>query len=88
MGRNTVSSMQSGVYYGYLGQLEYLVRQLKAELGTDFRVVATGGLSDIFRGNTDVIDFFEPDLTLKGLRYIFQINRSFSSGVGLRLPRS
>ena len=75
MGTDTVSSMQSGVFYGGLGRLEYFVRQLKKDLGMDFTVVATGGLSGIFAGNTDVIDVFDPDLTLKGLRYIYKLNQ-------------
>lgn len=75
MGTNTVNSMKSGVYFGYLGQIEYFVRQLKAETGMEFKVVATGGWSDIFRGNTKAIDIFEPDLTLKGLNYISTMNR-------------
>jgi type III pantothenate kinase len=75
MGTNTVNSMQAGVYYGYLGQLEYLVRQLKKEQATDFKVIATGGLSAVFKEDTDVIDIYEPELTLKGLNYIYRLNR-------------
>ena len=74
MGTDTVGSIQSGVYYGYVGQIEYLVRRLREEAGTNFKVVATGGLSGIFRESTNVIDIFDPDLTLKGLNYIFHIN--------------
>jgi len=75
MGTNTVNSIKSGVYYGYLGQLEYIVRHLKDKLATDFKVVATGGLSCIFKGNTTMIDLFDADLTLRGLYYIDMINR-------------
>jgi type III pantothenate kinase len=75
MGTNTVSSMQSGIYYGYLGQVEYFIRRLKGELATDFKVVATGGLSNIFKGNTNAIDTFDPDLTLKGLYRLYKMNR-------------
>ncbi len=75
MGTDTVSSMQSGIFYGYLGQLEYFVRHLKKEQGLNLKVVATGGLSSIFAGNTDVIDIYDPDLTLKGLKYIYKINQ-------------
>jgi type III pantothenate kinase len=74
LGTNTVSSMKSGIYYGCLGQVEYFVRRLKEETCADFTVVATGGWSDIFRGNTEAIDIFEPDLTLKGLNYIGMLN--------------
>ena len=75
MGTNTVSSMKSGVFYGYLGQLEYFVRHLKQEQGTDFKVVATGGYSELFKGHTDVIDVYDPDLTLRGLNFIYKIKQ-------------
>lgn len=75
MGTNTVSSMKAGVFYGYLGQIEYIVGHLKEEKGMDFNVVATGGLSVLFKRNTNVIDIFDPDLTLKGLNYIYMMNR-------------
>ena len=75
MGTDTVSSMQSSIFYGYLGQLEYFVRHLKEEQTLNFKVVATGGLSSIFAGNADVIDIYDPDLTLKGLRTIYELNQ-------------
>ena len=75
MGTDTISSMQSGIFYGYLGQLEYFVHHLKKEQGLNLKVVATGGLSGIFAGNTDVIDSYDPDMTLKGLKYIYKINQ-------------
>ena len=75
MGTNTIDSMKSGAYYGYLGQLEYFVRQLKDERKTDFKVIATGGLSGIFMGNTHAIDIFDSTLTLKGLNFISRLNR-------------
>ncbi|NLV86634.1 MAG: type III pantothenate kinase [Clostridiales bacterium] len=74
MGTNTVSSMKAGIFYSCLGQLEYFVRHLKKELGIDFKVIATGGLSDLFVGNTNVMDIFDSNLTLKGLNYISMIN--------------
>ncbi len=69
-----MSSMRSGIYFGYLGQTEYLVRKLKGEAGFDMKTVATGGLSGIFRGNTDCIDVFDSDLTLNGINYIYSRN--------------
>ncbi len=74
MGTNTVSSMQSGVFYGYLGEVEFLVRGLRAELGLDFTTIATGGLSNLFRDCTRVIDLFDEHLTLSGLYYLYQLN--------------
>ena len=76
MGTNTVSSMQSGVYFGYLGQVEYLVDNLKKELGCNLKTIATGGLSNLFKGFTDVIDIYDADLTLNGLKYLYEINHS------------
>lgn len=79
MGTNTVDSMKSGVFFGYLGQVEYLVHHLKKELQIDFKVIATGGLSEIFKGKTNAIDIFDRDLTLKGLNYISHMNHFVSS---------
>jgi type III pantothenate kinase len=67
IGGSTVESMQSGAYYGYLGQVEGMVRRLRAELGPNTRVVATGGLADLICGDTDAIDHVDPFLTLDGL---------------------
>ena len=75
MGSNTVSSMKSGVFYGYIGQLEYFVRHLQEEQSMDFKVVATGGYSELFKGHTDAIDVFDPDLTLRGLNVIYRISQ-------------
>lgn len=80
MGTNTISSMRSGIYYGYLGQAEYMIRRLKEELELNCKVIATGGLSGMFHGATDLIDIFDPDLTLKGLNYIARMNRQPSCG--------
>lgn len=79
MGTNTVDSMKSGIFFGYLGQVEYLVHHLKKELQIDFKVIATGGLSEIFKGETNAIDIFDRDLTLKGLNYISHMNHFVSS---------
>ncbi len=62
LGTNTVNCMQSGVFYGYLGQVEYLAGRLKKELNLNFRVIATGGLSNLFRGCTDAVDVFDAHL--------------------------
>jgi type III pantothenate kinase len=75
LGTDTESSMRSGVYYGYLGQVNYLIGELKRELGTEMKTVATGGLSHLFEGGTAAIDFFDDNLTLNGLHYLYQINR-------------
>ena len=70
--RETISSMQAGLFYGTLGQTEYIIRRIKEESGIkDVRVVATGGLGKIISESTDEIDIYDADLTLKGLQFIY-----------------
>lgn len=76
LGKNTVSSMQVGLVYGYIGQAEYIIRQMKEELCRDMTVIATGGLSFVFKDSTNAIDIYDTDLTLKGLKYLYTINSS------------
>ena len=72
IGGSTVESMQSGAYYGFVGQVEGMVRRLRAELGPNTRVVATGGLAELICGDTDVIDHVDPFLTLDGLYLLWE----------------
>ena len=74
IGTGTVSAMQSGVYWGYVGLLEGLVARIKAEVGRPLTCVATGGLAALFKDATEVIDIVDPDLTLHGLCRIHQLN--------------
>jgi type III pantothenate kinase len=74
IGRNTVGAMQSGLFWGYVGLIEGLVARIRAEFGEPMRVVATGGLSPLFAGATNVIEAIDPDLTLWGLRLIHERN--------------
>jgi type III pantothenate kinase len=74
IGKSTVSAMQSGLFWGYVGLIEGLVHRIKAEFGETMRVVATGGLAPLFEGATSVIEAVDPDLTLWGLRLIHQRN--------------
>ncbi len=76
VGRNTIASMQSGIYYGFIGQVEGIVRRFKAESKTVPTVVATGGLAPLFANETDCIDIVDPNLTLKGLRLIYERNQT------------
>lgn len=75
IGRTTVSSMQSGMFYGYVGQVEGIVRRMKEELPEGVTVVATGGLANLISSATDCIDYVEPMLTLEGLRLLYERNK-------------
>ncbi|MBQ2054020.1 MAG: type III pantothenate kinase [Eubacterium sp.] len=72
LGKDTVSSMQAGIYYGYIGQTEYIINGIKKESGlSDIKVVATGGLGKMISDATNAIDIYDPELTLHGLRIIY-----------------
>ena len=73
--RNTVESMQAGVFYGFVGQVDGLVARMQKELGSRAKVVATGGLAVIIAPEAKSIDVVEPMLTLEGLRIIYERNR-------------
>lgn len=77
IGRNTIHAMQSGIFWGYVGLVEGLVKRLKDALLEEksVRVIATGGLAVLFNDHTDVIDAIEPELTLNGLRVIYELNQ-------------
>jgi type III pantothenate kinase len=72
VGRDTVSSMQSGIIFGYAGLVESLVNRIALEVGEDARVVATGGLADLIARETGVITEVDRHLTLKGMRILHQ----------------
>ena len=72
---NTVSSMQAGLFYGQVGQTEYIINQVRKESGFDnMRVVATGGLGRIIADYTDAIEIYDSKLTLEGLRILYEKN--------------
>jgi type III pantothenate kinase len=74
IGRNTVAALRSGWVYGYVGLVEGLVRRIKARLGDDSLVIATGGLADYVLAETSIADVHDPVLTLKGLRLYYERN--------------
>lgn len=75
IGRNTVHALQSGLLNGYAAMAEGMVSRFKAEIGTDAKVVATGGLAETVAPLTSVFDAVAPWLTLDGLRLIWEMNR-------------
>ncbi|MGE0257968.1 MAG: type III pantothenate kinase [Alphaproteobacteria bacterium] len=84
IGTDTVSCMQSGIYWGYVGLIEGLVGRIRNEVGpvpgsgsgAGMEVIATGGLAPLFAGATPAIDRVDPDLTLWGLRLVYGYNKS------------
>ena len=74
IGKNTVAAMQSGLIFGYIGLVEGMVARFKNELGPEAKVIATGGLAELMARETTVFDAVNPDLTLLGLRMIYDLN--------------
>lgn len=74
IGRNTVAAVQSGVVFGFVGLVEGIVARFKEELGDEAKVVATGGWAELMAQETDVIDVVDTNLTLMGLRFIYEMN--------------
>ena len=75
IGRNTVTNMQAGIVYGYIGQINYLVERMKREMNVpNIKVIATGGLAVLVAGESHVIDVMDGLLTLKGLCLIYAKN--------------
>lgn len=74
IGKTTQESLQSGLVYGFAGQVDGMVRRISAELGAQPVVIATGGLSHLMFGVCDTLDHHEPDLTLLGLRLVYEKN--------------
>lgn len=74
MGKDTVSAMQSGVFWGYIDLIDGLVNRLKNELGGSMTVIATGGVVSLFEGASRTIDHYDPDLTIRGLMEVWKLN--------------
>jgi type III pantothenate kinase len=76
VGRSTVAAVQSGLVHGWAGLVEGIVSRVRAEVGHPCRVLATGPLAELVGSATDVIERVDPDLTLHGLRLIWEMNRA------------
>jgi len=75
IGTNTVACMQSGVYWGYIGLIEGIVREVRRERVSPMKVIATGGLASLFAQGTDLFHSIEDDLTMHGLVLIHDYNK-------------
>lgn len=75
VGRNTVTSMQAGIIFGYAGQVDGIVQRIKEEFGTKPTVVATGGMAELIAKESRSIEVINPILTLQGLQLIYERNR-------------
>jgi type III pantothenate kinase len=74
IGKTTAQSLQSGLVYGFAGQVDRIVEQIRAELGDTAKVIATGGLADLIAPHSKTIEKVDPDLTLEGLRLVWKQN--------------
>ena len=75
VGRTTIGAMESGLFWGYVGMVEGLVKRMGEELGGNAICVATGGLADVIAPETPLIQHVDPDLTLHGLRLVWERNQ-------------
>ncbi len=75
IGTSTVACMQSGIFWGYVGLVEGIVARIKREFGAPMRAIATGGLAPLFDGSIPAVEATDPDLTLWGLKLIYERNK-------------
>lgn len=75
IGHDTISAMQSGVFWGYIDLIDGLVNRIKKEYGKPMSVVATGGVAALFEGASETIDHYDQDLLIRGLLEIYRLNK-------------
>ena len=75
VGKTTVASMQSGLYFGYVGLVQNIIEEIRRELGEEAKVIATGGFGEQLSDEVKAIAAYEPNLVLEGLRIIYERNR-------------
>ncbi len=75
LAKNTICGMQAGIFYGYVGQVEHIIKQIKKELNvSDMKIIATGGLGRLISNEIDLIDCYDADLTFKGMKILYDKN--------------
>jgi type III pantothenate kinase len=74
IGKTTVAGLQSGMVYGFAGQVDGIVARIRAEIGESAPVIATGGLAELIAPHAETIDTVDPLLTLEGLRLVWNLN--------------
>jgi type III pantothenate kinase len=79
IGKDTVPAMQSGIFWGYIGLIEGLTKRIKAEYGKPMKVIGTGGLAHLFRHSTSALEYVDHDITIRGLHYIYERNRTIAA---------
>lgn len=75
IGKNTVGAMESGVFWGYIGLIDGLVRKIKSEDSRKFTIIGTGGVVSLFDGASETIDVYDSDLTINGLYHLWRLNK-------------
>lgn len=74
LGKDTVEQIRAGVFYGYAGQIKYLIKKIKEEVENPY-IIATGGLGSVLSNEIDEIDEYSPELSIKGLYTLYQLNK-------------